>query len=116
MITNCYFCDAELNTEEDDVHTDPETGEDCCANCCPECNPDRYKSTFEDFLISHPQSYVMTSRRGYRIYYSHTDSCWVATTLGYETRDTDLDRLMEAISKRLTAQRKRKNSFGKQKR
>jgi len=116
MITNCYFCDIELDTEEDDVHTDPETGEDVCFNCCPECNPDKYKPTFEDFLISHPSSYAMTSRGGYKIYYSHTENCWIATTQGYETRSADLDQLMETVSKLLTTQKRRKNSFGKQKR
>lgn len=116
MITNCYFCDAELDTEEDDVHTDPETSEDCCADCCPKCNPEKYRPTVEDFLISHPSSCLITGYNGYKIYYSHIENCWVAKNQGYETRTTNLDQLMETVSKLLTTQRRRKNSFGKQKR
>ena len=114
MITNCYFCDIELDTEEDDVHTDPETGEDECASCCPECNPDKYKPTIEDFLITHREAYLMTKTGGYKIYYSIDENCWIAKTQGYETRSINLDQLMETVSKLLTTQRRRKNSFGKQ--
>lgn len=115
MITSCYFCNVELDTKEDDVHTDPETGEDCCADCCPECNPEQYKLTLEDFLVSHPLSCLITGHNGYRIHYSHEEKCWVAKNKGYETRTTNLDQLMKTVLKLLATQKKRKNSFSKQK-
>lgn len=108
MIIQCYFCEIDMDTDVDDIHTDPETGEDCCPICCPECSPEQQETTLEDFLISHPGSYVMTSERGYKVCHSLNDDCWIATRAGYEIRDMNLNRLMETVSGSINSFSKRR--------
>ena len=35
----CQVCGRNFNTDDDDdIHTEPASGGDCCAGCCPVCN------------------------------------------------------------------------------